>query len=84
MRMRGTTAAGDTDLEAALLARVAARAATPEGRREVARSLRAALRLVEASGPPSGQRKALEELAFSLGMAAEHAQALVEHGQVTG
>lgn len=72
------------DLRAILLHMAAAAAGVPEGRARVAKWLRAALALVEDDDAPTpttitpATAKALEELAFSLSMAAEHAEALAD------
>lgn len=79
------------DLRALLLHMATAASDAPEGRVRVARWLRAALALVEddelRDAPPAMMTpatvKALEELAFSLSLAAEHAEFLAERAAVT-
>lgn len=74
-----------------LLHMAAAAVGVPDGRQRIARYLRAALALVEdddPSTPPvhlntAGVRKALEDLALALTMAAEHAEFLAERANFT-
>lgn len=69
-------------LKAALLAVVSATSPTAEGGRLCKRLLRVAVEEIERAGTveATARVRALEELAFSLGMAAQHADALAETG----